>query len=517
MPYDALFLSVPYTEPVPSVAPVLLSACLKRDNLTARGIDFGLHFYEEFYKKEYWPELKGQLITGWLQNNRIPRRAVIDMLKWTKRYVLDLKERYNPRWLGLSIFTLESIDFSYILIYTIRRYWPEVLIAVGGKGVESTEFKTGKNHYDQYIDMGLADLAVVGDCEHIIGKLIKEDATGIVVAPPQKKEDLDRNPIPNWEEYDLRIYNNYYDSLVSEPYMAITGSKGCIRDCTFCDVGSFWPKYIYRDPKLVANEIISGYRKTGIKAFQFTDNLVNGSVSHYRKMNEILAREIPNEIRYQGYAIFRGKQHMPEEDFELAARAGCGSWAIGVEGGSEKVRFDMRKKVTDEDTDYSAEMLAKYGIHQKWLMMVGYPTETEADFEMTLDLLRRWAHVGKKGGISVSFTPTFMLLHNSPLMQNTKLVHELGLSHNVRSVWGQKFWTSTANPDNIFPVRYDRWKRAVTLSEELGYPWVESNPKDLWYKELDELMKIYNSKKDEIEKELYESAKRTKIIPILQH
>lgn len=519
MNYDALFLSVPWTEPIPAVAPVLLSACLKQDNLKAKGIDLSLHFYKEFHKKEYWAELKTKLQIGWVENNKLPRRAVIDILKWIKRYVLNLKKKYNPRWLGLSIFTSESVDFSYMLIYTIRRYWPEVMIAVGGKGTEvEVMYGSKKKHYQQYIDTGLADLAVVNDCEHIISKLIKENAKGVVIASGQTQTELDQSPVPIWDDYDLNAYTDYYDeSMGNEPYMAITASKGCVRKCTFCDVEKYWPTYLYRDPTKVAEEIITGYKKTGIKTFAFTDNLINGSVSHYYKLNEILAKEIPGEIKYYGNAIFRGKQHMSEEHFEIAARAGCRGWAIGVESGSEKVRFDMRKKVTDEDTDWTVEMLAKYKIHQKWLMIVGYPTETEKDFQLTLDFLKKWAHLGKQGMVSVSFTPTFMLLDGSPLMGNRKLVHDMGLEHNIGSPWGQKFWTSTVNTSNTFPVRYDRWQRAKNLLEDLGYSWPELIPKDVWTKELDEMMKIYNVKKDKIEKELNESAKRTKTIPIFQN
>lgn len=517
MQYDAIFLSVPYTEPVPMVAPVLLSACIEKDGLKGKGIDFGLSFYQQFHNKPYWPILKSQLITGWLENTRLPKRAIIDILKFNKKTVLDIEEKYNPKWIGLSIFTLESIDYSQILIYSIRRYLPNVKIIVGGKGSESTEPQSGKRHYERYINSGQADLAVVGDCEHIIGKLLKEDAKGVIIAPSQTKEDLDNTPIPNWEHYDLHVYNDYYKSLQDEPYMAISSSKGCIRDCTFCDVGSFWPKYIYRNPELVANEIITAYKKTGIRRFQFTDNLINGSTSHYHQVNQILADNIPNTIGYSGYAIFRNKNHMPEEEFELASRAGCKEWAIGVEGGSEKVRFDMRKKVTDEDTDWSIEMLDKYDIEQKWLMMVGYPTETEKDFQLTLDLMSRWAHIGRKGKISISITPTFMLLHNSPLMQDKRLVNELGLEHNVRDVWGQKLWTSTTNPENTFPVRLDRWRRAIDLQEQLGYKWAETSPKELWIKELNELLELYKIKESNIIESLANAHKRKRTIPIFEN
>lgn len=497
-PLDIAILSVPYTDPLPMVAPVLLSACLNKKNIRAKGFDFSIEFYKQFSKKSYWIDLKHALTIGQIGGNRLPRRCVVDILKFNKTFLLDLKQNHNPTWIGLSIFTSESINYSYLLIYSIRKYLPNVKIVIGGKGAEVVCSFRNKPHYQLFIDNQAADLAVVGDCEHTIASAIKENASGIYKSRPQTKEDLDEAPIPNWDEYDLKQYIEFSHTMVAEPYMAITASKGCVRKCTFCDVADFWPKYIYRNPETVANEIITAYQKTGIKRFQFTDNLINGSVTHYRTINQILADKIPNEISYGGYAIFRNKDSMPAEDFELAKRAGCKTWVIGIESGSERVRFELGKKITDEDLDWSTVNLAKQEIEQFWLFIVGYPTETDEDFELSLELLRKYAYLGRKGLIKPSVTPTFMLLKNSPIMQNDQLREELGLSHNIGFEWSDRFWTSTKNEDNTFPVRAERWRTFIKLTEELGYttnPLISVNGYEKWIEEVNSLEKIYHENK----------------------
>ena len=492
---DIVILSVPFTEPLPMVAPVLLSACLNQGGVSAKGVDFGVEFYKEFTKKPYWAEIKAQLTLGQIQDNRLPKRAVIDMLKFNMRFLKNLKQ-YDPKWIGLSIFTTESINYSYILAYSIKKYLPNVKIVIGGKGSEITCSVRNKTHSQIYIDSGIATLAVVGDCEHVIADLIKQNKTGVYVSSQQTKEDLDQTPIPNWDEYDLIKYSDV-SHAISEPYMAITASKGCVRNCTFCDVSNFWPKYLYRDPEKVAREIIVAYEKTGIKDFLFTDNLINGSVSNYRAFNKILAEEIPGKISYQGQAIFRDKDNMPEDDFILAKKAGCKVWSIGVESGSERVRFDLGKKITDNDLDWSVTQLAAQGIGQWWLMIVGYPTETEEDFKLTLELFKKYAHLGRQGLVKPSITPTFMLLNNSPLMQNIKLRDSLGLAHNVGNTWSGKFWTSTKNTDNTFPIRAERWRTAIRLLEDLGYATTPQSHDGYkkWAEEINSFEKIYNDNK----------------------
>jgi radical SAM superfamily enzyme YgiQ (UPF0313 family) len=346
-------------------------------------------------------------------------------------------------------------------------------------------------------------LVIAGDAEAEVIASIRQNKTGLVVSPPQTKDDLDQVPVPEWHSYDLDLYStlaHVKDQQIkkTEPYMAVTASKGCVRKCTFCDVASFWPNFIYRDPVRVADEIIHNYQKTGIKSFHFTDNLINGSISNYRAMNQRLVEIIPRTITYQGYAIFRGRHQMPDDDFKLAAEAGCRSWVVGVESGSEKIRYDMKKKFSNDDLDWSINSLYNHNISQSWLLIVGYPSETELDFEETKKLLHRYAHLAYSKKIQIGITPTFALLNNSPLATNPAIAQEYGLEHNHLEQNKERFWTSTRYLDNDYPTRSRRWKELTTLSEELGYTFQSGMPIDKWRREISSLDKIYNDSKTKV-------------------
>ena len=503
-----VIMSVPYTDPLPMVAPVLLSACLTQAGVSAQGIDFSVDFLDHFVEKCYWPEIKNLLALGISPSTTIPRRAIIDIIKFIKYKLMFIKSTFNPEYIGLSIFTNESINFSYILIPYIRRYMPGVKIMLGGRGVELICGIENREHYKKYWDHGMADVIVVGDAESAIVDAINHNATGIYFAKPQTKEDIENIPIPNWDNYNFDLYKKFDDYVIVDTrqdqiadenprYVIVTASKGCVRNCTFCDVASFWPKYIYRDGDKVANEIITNYKKTGIQNFRFSDNLINGSISHYRKMNLRIAEEIPNTIQYKGYAIFRSKSQMPAEDFELAKRAGCAGWIVGVESGSERIRYDMKKKFSNDDMDHGIVNLHKNGISQSHLLIVGYPTETDWDFEETENYLRRYAHLNSNGMIRIGVTPTFTLLHNSPLIQDSKYIQDYGLNFELSDKLSRFFWTTTANPGNTFDLRYNRWKRFVQLAfDDLKYVNHNGNVmQKKWYDELENLKKIYDEKK----------------------
>jgi len=503
MTYDVVILSVPYCEPYPMVAPVLLSACLNQAGISALGVDFNIKFIQEFHNRAWYSDLKNFLCMGHLVNVNIGASAMREVYKFTRRFLQDLHTQYNPQYVGLSIFTSESLDFGLILCYMLRKYFPDTKIIVGGKGLEVNHSDTNKKHYRFWEENSIADLIIVGDAEAEIIHSIKQNKTGLVVSQPQTKQDLDLIPMAEWGSYDLQSYStlsHVRDQQTGsvEPYMAITGSKGCVRQCTFCDVASFWPDFIYRDPIHVADEIIHNYQHTGIKSFHFTDNLINGSISNYREMNRHLVNNIPRTITYQGYAIFRGRDQMPDEDFRLASEAGCQLWVVGVESGSERVRHDMKKKFTNDDLDWSVNTLYKHNILQSWLLIVGYPSETEADFKETKNLLVRYAHLARDKKIQIGITPTFALLSNSPLSSNKDLAIEYGIEHNQRDLAGEKFWTSTRYLDNDYPTRSRRWKELTSLSEDLGYQFHSGMPIDKWRNEIASLDMMYNESKTKV-------------------
>jgi radical SAM superfamily enzyme YgiQ (UPF0313 family) len=497
-----IIISVPYCEPLPLVAPVLLAGCLENAGISATGVDFNAQFLEYFSTKPYYIDLKNFLTSGHLKRPEFPSEAFKEIWHFTKKFLLDLKQQYQPEFIGLSIFTSESLDFGQILSYQIRRYLPDVTILAGGKGLEVSATDTEK-HYDRWIRYSLVDAIVVGDAESAIIDVIKNNLRGLVFARPQTKEDLDSIPLAKWDDYDLKQYqrlsllvdrDNAHEE--SEPYMAVTGSKGCVRRCNFCDVANFWPDFIYRDPIKVANEIIYNYRKTNIKKFKFTDNLINGSISNFRKMNQVLAEQIPNTITYGGYAIFRGRNQMPESDFELAAQAGNDFWAVGVESGSERLRYEMRKKFDNQDLDWSVNMLIKYQIKQNWLLMVGFPSESESDFIETKKLLERYSKYASSKLITIQITPTFMVLNNSPLLTDSAMSEFYGLDHlKQKPIENNKFWTSTKYLDNDYPTRSRRWKELMTLSENLNYTFGSGMPIQKWRDEIKLLDKIYHEQK----------------------
>jgi radical SAM superfamily enzyme YgiQ (UPF0313 family) len=145
---------------------------------------------------------------------------------------------------------------------------------------------------------------------------------------------------------------------------------------------------------------------------------------------------------------------MTDSDWDLIRDSGCDELWIGIESGSEKIRNDMRKKFTNVDMYKSIEELGKRNIKMTYLMMVGYPTETDNDFEDTLDLIR-WSERYKK---LIEVRTNIVMV-----VKNTELYNDIPWYGNVET-WRYK------NTEGVltYADRFLRWKEMVEVTKESG-------------------------------------------------
>lgn len=340
-----------------------------------------------------------------------------------ERIHLEISQ-YEFKWLGISVFSYLQKDDALKL----AEEYDNVLF--GGSGVDVNWPR--KNY-------------IVGEGEHALLEFLKGnlDYPGINGNQPKQMENIEDLPPPDYSDV---IHKHKYDTAI------ISGSRGCVRKCTFCDVMTIWPKYRWKTGKKIADDMHEVANKTGLKKIGFSDSLVNGSMKHFRDMcSELSKRE--KKVQWNGQFIVRGAKTFSSEDFDNLANSGCNGLTMGIESGSEAVRDHMRKKFSNEDIEYFVTNLGDRNIKMKFLLIVGYPTETEEDFEMTLEMLRKY---GKYSHL-ISVSPHMMLTYeNTPL----DLEHrELYDDHGFR-------WK---NDISDYDIRYNRFVKVFEVGKEMGY------------------------------------------------
>ena len=381
--------------------------------------------------------------------------ALID--DWAKQ-ICDI----NPEWLGISVFSYNSQRATRLLAIRVKYFNPKIKIVIGGAGIY-----TDKKFPEGLLKTNIVDAFIRGEGELAIIELLKGNTNypGINGKSPVQIDDVDDIPFPEYDDYALQTYTNK-KGLVALP---ITGSRGCVRRCSFCDIASMWPLYRYRSGGSIADEIKYQVEKYGVKAFRFTDSLINGSMKAFRDMTVQLSayrNKVGSNKKFfwDSHFIIRSQKQMPEEDFKLMAEAGAGTMLIGVESGSQAVRDHMQKKFTQDHLDYCLAMFEKYKIKCRFLMIIGYPTETQQDFQDTLDMFTRYKHLNDKGIIEeVNLGLTLNLLPNTPLHENKDKDNIVQLNNHIND------WICKDNPELDYKERLRRRIVVQAHCQKLGY------------------------------------------------
>lgn len=366
----------------------------------------------------------------------------------------------------------------------LKKTLKHVPVIVGGPGVsvnipERYNIDPMTRIFGRYLlDNKLTDFYALGEGEVVFHNFLTGNYNVPGLNHANNKEswqpqldDLDAFPMPSYKKIKI----NNYRSVDGKPRVNITGSRGCVRKCTFCDVGYLWKKFRYRSGKHLANEILQHHLDLGITDFWLNDSLINGSLKSFQNLLEHLIeykKQYPDleSLAFGGQFIIRPKQSHPESLYKLMSQAGVQMLHVGVESGSAAVRDHMQKKFSNEDIDYHMAMCEKYKIKNYFLMMAGYLTETEQDFEMTLDLMRRYQkYIINETLTGMNFVDAMLILPNTPAWNMAEELH----IHFENQEDGYDYswtWISEKNPTLTFKERLRRIAVAATTAMELGYP-----------------------------------------------
>jgi hypothetical protein len=272
----------------------------------------------------------------------------------------------------------------------------------------------------------------------------------------------------------LPDYSNFNFAGYRDNRLLITGSRGCVRKCTFCDIETIWPAFRYRSPESQVAEIIAHAKEYNIKRFEFTDSLINGSISGWIKFNGLLAEarardSFLQDITYSGQFICRDQVSQPKIMYELMHYAGVRQISVGIESFSEKIRNAMKKKFNDASIDYHLEQCGRWAIPNIFLMIVGHPEETQQDHEINLDRLHRYKIYADMATIfMIRWGTTMHIIKDTPLYRDR--MYQIEDAHqNEKDSDTLYAWINRNNPDLTLPERIRRRVELHETSFALGY------------------------------------------------
>lgn len=304
-------------------------------------------------------------------------KIVRDFYAMLEDYFPRLLEEEKPDVLGVTAYKC-TLPASMFVLQLAKKKYPHIKTLMGGGTFNETHAPDSPNFAALLeVTKDYLDKIIIGQGELLFLKYLQGEL------PESKrvytKEDINGQFL-DFHQLDLPDFSDL--DLVRYPYLANTASASCIYQCTFCVASKVAGKYRTKAPRQTVDEMIRMYKQYGRQLFFMTDSLLNPIVTELAK--EFITSGV--SIYYDSY--FRVDDASADiRETLLWRRGGLYRVRLGTESGSQRILDEMDKRVTVKQIKAAVSALAYAGIKTTTYWVVGYPGETEEDFQQTLDLI----------------------------------------------------------------------------------------------------------------------------------
>jgi radical SAM superfamily enzyme YgiQ (UPF0313 family) len=324
------------------------------------------------------------------------------------------------RFVGISVAFADQILAAVTLARQIKARHPSAFVCLGGNFY--SRVAPGLDAAPELFTV--ADAVVVGEGERPLVRLLAAlaDATpdapvpGVVrcvdgrvtYSPNSESVPAKELPTPEFDGLDLGGY------LSPEPVLPLLTFKGCsYGKCTFCDHHVNYSTVSGRPGVKVADDIATLARAHGCRSFTFVDEEM--PPAHAEAVARAIAEAGLHRVRWMGYAIYG--RSWTRERWDLLARSGCREMLFGFESASERILKLMRKPHSPDEVVRITRDLNAVGIASRINVIVGFPSETEEEAEMTFRFFADHRDLFDAPETLIAFHP-FLLVRNGPLTRS---------------------------------------------------------------------------------------------------
>lgn len=309
-------------------------------------------------------------------------------------YKKEILRRYRtarPIVFGISSM-LRQIDIAADCAEFLKKAFPEVPVVIGGPIVTSLR--------DRIFEFINADYAVYKEGEvpflylikvilqkerkyNDIPSLIYRDGERVIINPDRDSIlSPGEIPLPDLEAINIERYFSY-DGLIylgRRPHIPLITSRGCPYGCTYCH------NIFGRSVRMIDKNKIVEYCIRWIDKFRAEDVEIYDDIFN---VDEERARFIINEIYNHNNRVnflFAVRTDILTDSFiDFMGTHNIRYIAVAIETGSERIQKLIKKRLDLKKAKENVQKLSKYPILLHGLFMLGFPTETKNEIEMTID------------------------------------------------------------------------------------------------------------------------------------
>lgn len=299
------------------------------------------------------------------------------------------RERFMPRVaasvpsvLGFTIAAVNQVVPAIAMAVEARKEWPHLHIVFGGAWVthlrkqlqvvpwlEETRFHFVPYQGETFLAELCQAVRTYRDAEAICRNAARTDST-------TRHIPIRLLPTPDYSDLDLQAY--------AEPgHLPLMASKGCYwARCKFCSYPLLEPKYETRAYESLVRDVDTLATRYNAHHIPFTDPSMSAPVA--RAVSKVL---MPYGRSITWGTFLRFDKTFSRDTLAQMAESGCSVLFWGLETGSERLQEELAKGIRFDTVERVLRDAANAGIHNRILMMYGFPGETAAELDSSVDLI----------------------------------------------------------------------------------------------------------------------------------
>jgi len=308
--------------------------------------------------------------------------------------VLQAKLKERPWHLaGFSCMTAEW-EGAEIAARAVKHFDPRIRTIFGG---QHPTIQTG-----EVLQHDSVDMVCVGEGEETFGEVLTAVAEGRDLAgvaglafrtpagevvrnlPRAPIADVDSIACPAYELLDFDRYAVAESARHTPKYqraIQVFTSRGCPWHCTYCH-DLFGKKFRARSPENVLSELRMLYDRHRIQEFMVEDDIFNFDMDRAKRICDLIiesgmkvALQFGNGVRLE---------RLDRELVEKLGRAGTHHLCLAIESASPRIQRIMKKNLKLHQTRDVVRWCREAGIETLGFFMIGFPTETIEEINMTI-------------------------------------------------------------------------------------------------------------------------------------
>ncbi|MHC4259291.1 MAG: B12-binding domain-containing radical SAM protein [Planctomycetota bacterium] len=306
--------------------------------------------------------------------------------------------RVKPEVVGIQAMTFTLID-AIQTVRTVKSASPGAHVCLGGphvnlypqetlsiEGVDSLVLGEGERAFAEMVNA----LATGDDPADVPGVAVMRNGKLSTTEARALESNLDSLPQPARNLIDSSLY--WSVMAKRSPITTAMTSRGCPMKCIFCDRPHLGKTFRYRSAHSVVDEMEDCLNRGIRELFLYDDTFTLKRQRIFEIRDEIKRRclHLQWDVRARADTL----------DAEVVAamkEAGVARIHIGVESGSPRILKIIKKAITVEQARNAFELCRRFGITSLSYFMLGNPTETSQDIDMTMQFIRQcradYAHI----------------------------------------------------------------------------------------------------------------------------